>query len=123
MLGSDLPQLYSILNDPDTGIHPPDRRAQRVGRSHATLGLIRTQLEQRAVGCVVTFDQSHKREKGLPAETQRSAKLRFLEGKGVPAFYYASHAPFLFAFPSRDYMEKAVNLLTGVGIPEDRLQY
>lgn len=122
ILGAKRPLAYSILNDPDTGIFAPDRANQRSGLSHASLAMIREQLSDSAVRCVVTFDQSNHRKRTFSAEDQRAAKLAWLREKGVTAFYYVSHAPFMFACASKANLEKVVEMLEQEGIPKTRLQ-
>jgi hypothetical protein len=114
--------VYSILNDPDTGIRLPDRANQSEGSSHITLSTICNQLADSAVRCVITFDQSHHREPGLTAESQRNAKLQWLSHKNLSAFYYVSHAPFLFAFSKPALLKSATHLLKRTGIPDGRIE-
>ncbi|WP_156385418.1 hypothetical protein [Ramlibacter sp. Leaf400] len=117
------PEAYAILNDPDTGVYHPARVSQRVTRSHASLDLICMQLADPSVRCVVTFDQSTLRSPGTPALNQRAAKLAWLKESGLFAFYYASHAPFLFAFGSEHALAQTRRRLEKQGIPGTRFQY
>jgi hypothetical protein len=121
LLGNHCPPIYSIFNDPDTGIRLPDRGNQREGVTHINLASISNQLRNSAVCCVLTFDQSHHREAGFPPATQRDVKVRWLRDQGMHAFYYVSHAPFLFAFAKEDNMSTARERLLTVGIPECRI--
>ena len=89
---------YSILNDPDTGIRLPGENNQEESRAHIALPRIRNQLQQPGLRSVITFDQSDYRHSELKRDQQRHAKMRFLAEAGLFAFYYVSHAPFLFAF-------------------------
>jgi hypothetical protein len=75
------PSVFSIFNDPDTGIRLPNRQNQSEGVTHVNLSTIVTQLRNPAVSCVVTFDQSHHREPGFPPEDQRNAKMNWLLGQ------------------------------------------
>jgi hypothetical protein len=122
LLGERRPTVYSILNDPDTGIRLPDRANQSEGSSHITLSTICNQLADSAVRCVITFDQSNHREPGLTAEGQRNAKLQWLNRKNLSAFYYVSHAPFLFAFSKLALLKSATDLLKHAGIPDRRIE-
>ena len=115
------PLVYSIFNDPDTGIRLPDRENQREGVTHINLATIANQLKNPAVRCVLTFDQSHHREPGFTPADQRNAKVLWLRRQGLHAFYYVSHAPFLFAFSKEADIKKARELLLKVGIPENRI--
>jgi hypothetical protein len=116
------PQNYSIFNDPDTGIRLPDRANQSEGASHINLVTISNQAKAAAVRCVITFDQSHHRESGFSPRDQRAAKVRWLEKDGLHAFYYVSHAPFLFAFSELTNLKEARDLLRAVGIPDSRFE-
>jgi hypothetical protein len=121
LLDSHRPPVYSIFNDPDTGIRLPDRQNQKEGATHINLVTISSQLSNPAVRCVLTFDQSHHREIGFSSADQRNAKVRWLCTQGFCAFYYVSHAPFLFAFSKNTYMKAARNRLVALGIPEGRI--
>lgn len=123
ILSDHRPPVYSIFNDPDTGIRLPDRENQREGVTHISLATIANQLSNSAVRCVLTFDQSHHREPGFTLADQRNAKVLWLRRQGLSAFYYVSHAPFLFAFPKEEYMKETRARLLQLGIPESRIEY
>ena len=122
MLPAMQTSTHSIFNDPDTGIRLPYGDNQSEGRTHIVLSTIRQQLKHAAVRCVLTYDQSHHRLPGFSAKDQRNAKVQWLANAGCPSFYYVSHAPFLFAFPKRIYMDQVRSLLGGAGIPEGRIK-
>jgi len=122
ILNSRRPPAYSIFNDPDTGIRLPNRKNQAEGATHVTLATIASQLNIPEVRCVLTFDQSHHREPGFSPADQRSAKAHWLLVQGFCAFYYVSHAPFLFAFREDATMKTARNRLLALGIPEARIE-
>jgi hypothetical protein len=115
------PPVYSIFNDPDTGIRLPDRENQNEGVTHINLATIANQLKNPAVRCALTFDQSRHREPGYTAADQRKAKVVWLRRQGLHAFYYVSHAPFLFAFSEEACMREARVRLLQVGIPKSRI--
>lgn len=122
MLTAHVTGVHSILNDPDTGIPSPLSSRIRPNRTHAPLSFIAEQLARRGVRCVITFDQSHRREPGSSPQEQRAAKLRWLRAAGHDAFYYVSHAPFLFACSSSNTLSEVASLLLDAGIPKNRLQ-
>ncbi|MGQ0622901.1 MAG: hypothetical protein ACT4QA_23845 [Panacagrimonas sp.] len=122
VLGTEPPAAYSILNDPDTGIYAPGRGSQTVGRSHTSLEAIRAQLSDPAVKCVVTFDQSNHRKAGWSAQNQRREKVVWLADKGIVAFYYESHAPFMFASATQQDAKRVLNQLECAGIPQCRIE-
>jgi hypothetical protein len=117
-----LPMFYAILNDPDTGIRLPNRLNQSEGRSHIALSTIREKLRNAAVRCVITFDQSKHRELGLSLKRQRNAKLQWLQRQRLSAFYYVTHAPFLFAFSEPARMDVALGLIRMAGVPDNRIE-
>jgi hypothetical protein len=121
MLATPPPRKYSILNDPDTGIRSPIGKNQKEGRTHITLARIRDQLRQTPALAVVTFDQSHHRSDALEGDGQRRAKIGVLKEAGLYAFYYVSHAPFLFAFRDAAIGETVRERLIAMGIPSERL--
>ena len=112
-----------MFNDPDTGIRAPDGKVQSEGRSHIALRTIVEQCNRPGVQCVVTFDQSSHRTAGLGQPRQRAAKLRHLAQSKVDAFYYVSHAPFLFTSSSSEALKHAVALIDSAGIPVSRLEH
>lgn len=122
VLAERRPPVYSILNDPDTGIRLPDRENQREGMSHISLATIAGQVKRAEVRCVVTFDQSHHREVGFSPKDQRNAKVLWLRREGLHAFYYVSHAPFLFAFSEHAHMKQVRTLLREAGVPGSRIK-
>ena len=120
---SDAPlQPYSILNDPDTGIRLPGEYNQGESRTHIALPSIRRQFQRAGLRAVITFDQSDYRHRDLKRDQQRRAKLRFLADTGLFAFYYVSHAPFLFVFPDVESKQQLKERLLSFGIPNDRFE-
>ncbi len=122
MLPAQPPAAFSILNDPDTGIRLPGEDKQSESRTHISITTILSQLQHSQPRCVITFDQSDYRHSDLGRDEQRLAKMRSLAQAGASAFYYVSHAPFLFAFPTPDALDQIHALLTRAGIPANRLQ-
>jgi len=122
VLTDQRPPEYSILNDPDTGVRLPGEGNQAEGRTHTSIASIVNQLRTQSPSCVVTFDQSDYRNSDLNRDEQRRAKLRALRESGFPAFYYVSHAPFLFAFPSIEALQELERRLIRAGIPADRFE-
>ena len=122
MLPGHVSGAYGILNDPDTGIRLPGEDNQSESRTHITLITIKDQLTRRAPRVVTTFDQSDYRHNKLNRDEQRLAKMRYLADAGLYAFYYVSHAPFLFAFPDGDDRLLLRERLLAFGIPDNRFE-
>ena len=122
MLTEPSPAAYSIFNDPDTGVRLPDRKNQSEGTTHIALSTIASQLTIPEVRCIVTFDQSHHREPGFTPAEQRNAKVMWLRQERLHAFYYVSHAPFLFAFSKQAHMKAVRARLLCAGIPSGRIE-
>jgi hypothetical protein len=117
-----LPDRFSILNDPDTGIRLPNAVNQRVTRTHTSITAIVEQFQGHCPRCIVTFDQSYYRHPNLTRDKQRQTKLRSLRENGYVGFYYVSHAPFLFAFANNAALKEVRNHLIHAGIPADRFE-
>jgi len=111
---------FSIFNDPDTGIRLPGEANQKEGRSHISIDTISQQLRMDHLKCVVTFDQSYYRHSKGSHSEQRRSKMREIESNGFHAFYYVSHAPFLFAAPSAQLLSELKGILNAAGIPVTR---
>jgi hypothetical protein len=122
ILSGQRPPAFSILNDPDTGIRLPDAKKQSMTQTHTSTAAILGQMRQGKPSCIITFDQSHNRHIDSKHDEQRLAKMRSLLEGGAFSFYYVSHAPFLFAFPSRAALENIRTLILSAGIPENRLE-
>src|SRR6476620_2424764 len=88
MLSSQPPAVFSILNDPDTGIRLPGEDNQSESRAHVSIPTILGQLRELQPRCVVTFDQSDYRHSDLDRDEQRLSKMRSLSEGGAFAFYY-----------------------------------
>ena len=121
-LPAQRPAKYSTLNDPDTGIRLPGEENQAEGRTHIAVTTIVQQLRTDAPRCVITFDQSDYRNSDLQRDEQRQVKLRYLRDHGIPAFYFVSHAPFLFAFPNAEALLELEQRLAQAGIPAIRFE-
>lgn len=122
LLSEHRPMLYAILNDPNTDIRLPKRANQSEGKSHIALPTIREQLRNAAVQCVITFDQSTYREASLNRQSQRNEKLQWLKRERLPAFYYVSHASFLFVFSESARMDMALGLMERAAVPANRIE-
>ena len=113
---------YSVLNDPDVGIRLPGEENQGESRKHIALRSIRRQCETPGLRAVITFDQSLYRHSHLKPGQQRHAKMRLLADAGLFAFYYVSHAPFLFVFPDTESREQLRQRLRRFGLPDRRFE-
>ncbi len=122
MLPDDPPSIYSILNDPDTGIRLPGEENQTEGRIHISIKTIINQLRESGAQCVITYDQSNYRNIGMKLEEQRKVKIGRIVSEGFHGFYYVSHAPFLFAVPNTDALSQIQTILKNAGIPEKRFE-
>ena len=71
-----------------------DYRVASVG--HAPLSFIVELNQKLRPEYLICFDQSYHRKHSLSKKGQMEAKLTFLHEKGMHAFYYVSHASFLF---------------------------
>lgn len=89
---------------------------------HISLRAICDQLQRSGLRVVITFDQSDYRHHEFTREQQRHAKMKFLSEAGRFAFYYVSHAPFLFAFPDAESYRYIRERLRSLGIPDKRLE-
>jgi hypothetical protein len=111
---------YSMLNDPDIGIRLPNEENQGESVKHTKLATVIAQLRDPDVQCVITFDQSHyRRHTDRTRERQRHRKMAHLTNARLFAFYYASHAPFLFTFRDAATRQKLLARLIALGFPDD----
>ncbi|OVE78617.1 hypothetical protein BVY01_04940 [bacterium I07] len=101
----------ALLLDPDTGI------GKHKTAKHITIDTIIEELKQHDL--VFSFDQSFSRNR--TANEQMIEKLNFLSDKGLFAFYYDSHARFLFVGKSQTDMEIVLHAIQKTGLPKSRL--
>jgi hypothetical protein len=101
----------ALLLDPDTGV------GKRGTTKHVTLGDIKKALKNYSV--VFSFDQSFSRHRKIGE--QMAGKLRDLSGMGIHAFYYDSHARFLFAALNKPDLETVISALCSSGLPQRRI--
>lgn len=101
----------ALLIDPDTGI------AERDKKTHVSFTSIAARANEYAL--LVVFDQSFSR--GLPSHTSLDGKLRRLHEQGLHAFYYDSHARFLFCSREAGRLLRVRRKLEELGLPPRRL--
>jgi hypothetical protein len=111
---------FGILFDPHTGIPLPSETPENTTLSHVPLSFLVEVNEEFRPTYMVCFDQSYHRshKHRLTRKEQQLKKMEFLEGKGIASFYYASHAPFLFAAQKIETLDAIRAHLISLGIPE-----
>jgi hypothetical protein len=114
---------FGILLDPDTGIPLPAASLGGATSSHASLPFLLKLNQEFNPDYIICFDQSHHRGGGLSRERQREAKMTFLRDHGMQAFYYVSHAPFLFAAQNEPTLRSISDRLLSMGMPKCRFQH
>ena len=101
----------ALLLDPDTGI------GKKATSQHVTISDIATQLQSHDI--VVSFDQSFSRAGS--ATDKIIEKLTDIHKTGNFAFYYDSHARFMFAANSAIHLNAIEQQLLVTGLPKSRL--
>jgi hypothetical protein len=101
----------AIFIDPDTGIR------EKASQQHITFN--RVAEETQRFNLVFAFDQSFSRQ-AIPL-TEMKRKINALAVLGVSAFYYDSHARFLFASHEADRLNQLRGHFNAIGIPLSRL--
>ena len=87
---------FGLLLDPHTGVPVADGLSSSASVGHAPLSFIFELNQKLRPEYLICFDQSYHRKHSLSKKGQMEAKLTFLHEKGMHAFYYVSHASFLF---------------------------
>ena len=108
---------YSLLLDPHTGIPLPNAANQNLRVSHAPIDFIVGLFDDPQLSFIACYDQTAKREAGLPLVDQLDTKRNALLVHTVHSFYYVSHAPFLFASLSVDILNAIRKRMIDAGIP------
>lgn len=101
----------ALLLDPDTGVG--NKKTAR----HVTLDDISKDLKNHSV--VFSFDQSFSRSR--TGEEQMAEKLKALSDMDIHAFYYNSHARFLFAALRKPDIDTVISALHSSGLPRSRI--
>ena len=106
--------VTNVLFDPDTGIKVAGQRTTR----HLMLDELVELAQARPTSLTLVFDQSLSRG---GEEDALLAKLGLLQGHGLRALGYFSHACFVLTSPQPNLVENARQQLLAAGVPEERL--
>jgi hypothetical protein len=101
----------ALFIDPDTGV------SGRASITHTSFDQLARSLEQHTI--VFVFDQSFSRS-SAPKE-QMVRKLTELKSRGCEAFYYNSHARFLFTSRTGNHLQSLQDYLHSLGLPNSRI--
>jgi hypothetical protein len=110
---------FAIFLDPCTGIPSPNHTASKPTKKHAPLQCIVNIFKTLHPKFVICFDQSFSR--GGKTRTRIEEKMDVLTANGLYAFYYTSHANFLFVAESAAVTSVLRQRLLDKGIPNSRL--
>jgi hypothetical protein len=111
---------FAIFLDPCTGIPRVTNTARKPTKMYAPLPFIIEVFEKRHPEFLVCFDQSFGFNDNK--EVCMEVKMDVLISKGLCAFYYISHANFLFASESPGIIASIKKQLISLGIPDERLR-
>jgi hypothetical protein len=115
-----IPPPFAIFLDPCTGIPRLKNRVRRPTKKYAPLPFIIEVFEQHHPEFLVCFDQSFGRDDDKEAHMEE--KRNTLTLKGLHAFYFTSHANFLFVSESSEIVSSIKKHLLNIGIPDKRLR-
>lgn len=118
--GESASTKFGLFMDPDTGIPLPTARTRSVTVAHCPVSFIVEEFGRLRPRYVVCFDRSYAR--GSDAKLQRVLKLKELRRHGLRAFYYVSHAPFLFIARDDETLGQLVDRLIKGGVPASRFE-
>jgi len=114
---------FGVLLDPDTGVPLPSEVASTTATvGHTPLNFIIRVFEEYSPLYLICFDQSYHRMEGFDRKSQRAKKIAYLVERDLSAFYYVSHAPFLFVARNSKSLDTIRLRLLHLGIPESRLE-
>jgi len=114
---------HGILLDPHTGIPlPSESGSNQPTAAHAPLDFLIQVAAEYTPHYLICFDQSHQRVKNYSRGLQRKTKMDYLRERGLFAFYYVSHAPFLFASQNPSYISAILSRLSLDGLPPCRFE-
>jgi hypothetical protein len=105
-------RLTALFMDPDTGVR------EMAGKRHVSFDRMVAELQNHKL--VFVFDQSFSYQ-GKPEVVMRE-KLAAIRSRGCHAFYYDSHARFLFLSREAKNLNILLRRLRELGIPDSRLR-
>jgi hypothetical protein len=111
---------FAIFLDPCIGIPSPKNTARKPTKKHAPLPFIKDAFKNYHPEFLICFDQSYSRNGNK--ESCMEEKLNALKVNGLCAFYYTSHANFLFVSESAEIASSIRKRLLDLGIPSERLK-
>jgi len=111
---------FGMFLDPHTGVPFPKDDDTEATPAYAPTLFIIAELARLKPRYAICFDQCHDRlhDVNRSREWQQGVKREFLRDRGIPNFYYQSHAPFLFLATVKEHLVEVRHRLIEVGIPE-----
>jgi len=122
ILDARLEGAFGLLLDPHTGVPVADGLSSSASVGHAPLSFIVELNQKLRPEYLICFDQSYHRKHSLSKKGQMEAKLTFLHEKGMHAFYYVSHASFLFIAQKKPVLDSIYDRLLLLEIPGSRFE-
>jgi len=110
---------FAIILDPCTGIKLKCSSKASPTKAHVPLPYIREVFEKYRPDFLISFDQSFSRNG--KKEPLMYEKINVLNSNGISAFYFSSHANFLFASESMNTIRLIWQRLLKLGVPNGRL--
>jgi hypothetical protein len=120
VFNSSVAPPFAIFLDPCTGIPSPARGTRKPTKKHAPLLFIIDVFEKFHPKFLIRFDQGFGFNENK--ESRMKEKMNVLTTNGLCAFYYTSHANFLFVAESAAATNSLRKLLLDLGIPDWRLK-
>lgn len=120
IFNSSVVHPFAIFLDPCTGIPAPTRGARNPTMKRAPIPFIVDVFEKLHPRFLICFDQAFGFNEDK--ESCMKEKMNMLTTNGLCAFYYTSHANFLFVAESAAVTNSLRKLLLNLGIPEWRLK-
>jgi hypothetical protein len=117
---SSIAHPFAIFLDPCTGIPTKTNTASKPTKKHAPLPFIIEFLEKYHPEFLVCFDQSFSFNRCK--ESCMEEKINALTSTGLCAFYYTSHANFLFVSESASITRSIRKQIMNLGIPGWRIK-
>jgi hypothetical protein len=117
---NSVPHPYAIFLDPCTGIPRITNTARKPTKKYAPLPFIIEVFEKHHPKFLICFDQSFgfNESKEVSMEEKREALI----SNGLCAFYFTSHANFLFVSESSEIITSIKEKLLSLGVPSKRLR-
>lgn len=113
---------FGIFLDPDTGFRHPSAKTMKFTVKHVGVDCLRRLYDEIRPEYMVCFDQSFTHGRASCKQDKMAEKCKAIRQHGLHAFYFDSHASFLFISDEEQTLGRIAGAISAAGIPNTRLR-